>query len=332
MEFENNIPIYIQVINQIKKDIITGKLPMGAKLPSTRELAVLYHINPNTAGRVYKEMELQNMCYTKRGLGTFVTEDAAVFNALRESMAQEFISNFIKEMQIGEEFMLNCSDVKKTYFNKTAVENISLSLENGKIYALLGPNGSGKTTFMKMIAGLVKPTSGTILYENEPIGVQSKREIAYLPTESFFYSFMTVKDVGIYYRDFFEDFDMEKYAKLIADMDLRMEDKASKLSSGMAAKLKIAATLARAAKLYLLDEPLNGIDIIAREKIITTIINAVDDESTVVISSHLVDELEAVVDSVIFIKEGRNILQGEAEQLREQHSKSIVELYKEIYA
>ena len=91
MEFENNIPIYIQVINQIKKDIITGKLPMGAKLPSTRELAVLYHINPNTAGRVYKEMELQNMCYTKRGLGTFVTEDAAVFKSMREEMAQEFI-------------------------------------------------------------------------------------------------------------------------------------------------------------------------------------------------------------------------------------------------
>ena len=158
--------------------------------------------------------------------------------------------------------------------------------------------------------------------------MQSKREIAYLPTESFFYSFMTVKDVGVYYQDFFEDFDMEKYTKLIADMELRMEDKANKLSSG----IKIAATLARAAKLYLLDEPLNGIDIIAREKIITTIINAVDDESTVVISSHLVDELEAVVDSVIFIKEGRNILQGEAEQLREQHSKSIVELYKEIYA
>ena len=116
---------------------------------------------------------------------------------------------------------------------------------------------------------------------------------------------------------------MEKYTKLIADMELRMEDKANKLSSGMAAKLKIAATLARAAKLYLLDEPLNGIDIIAREKIITTIINAVDDESTVVISSHLVDELEAVVDSVIFIKEGRNILQGEAEQLREQHSMNL---------
>ena len=152
----------------------------------------------------------------------------------------------------------------------------------------------------------------------------------YLPTESFFYSFMTVKDVE--FINGLEDFDMEKYAKLIADMDLRMEDKASKLSSGMAAKLKIAATLARAAKLYLLDEPLNGIDIIAREKVVTTILNAVGEESSVVISSHLVDELEAVVDSVIFIKEGRNILQGEAEQIREQRGKSIVELYKEIYA
>ena len=125
---------------------------------------------------------------------------------------------------------------------------------------------------------------------------------------------------------------MDKYTKLIADMELRMEDKANKLSSGMAAKLKIAATLARAAKLYLLDEPLNGIDIIAREKVVTTILNAVGEESSVVISSHLVDELEAVVDSVIFIKEGRNILQGEAEQIREQRGKSIVELYKEIYA
>lgn len=228
--------------------------------------------------------------------------------------------------------MLNCSDVKKTYFNKTAVENISLSLENGRIYALLGPNGSGKTTFMKMIAGLVKPTSGTVLYENEPIGVPDQKRNRLSADRKLFYSFMTVKDVGIYYRDFFEDFDMEKYAKLIADMDLRMEDKASKLSSGMAAKLKIAATLARAAKLYLLDEPLNGIDIIAREKVVTTILNAVGEESSVVISSHLVDELEAVVDSVIFIKEGRNILQGEAEQIREQRGKSIVELYKEIYA
>ena len=125
MEFENNIPIYIQVINQIKKDIITGKLPMGAKLPSTRELAVLYHINPNTAGRVYKEMELQNMCYTKRGLGTFVTEDAAVFKALRESMAQEFISNLSKKCRIWDTAKRNCWQRCRRNFkgSKTEMQN-----------------------------------------------------------------------------------------------------------------------------------------------------------------------------------------------------------------
>lgn len=99
MEFDNNIPIYVQVINMIKKDIIQGKLPMGAKLPSTRELAVQYHINPNTAGRIYKEMEMQNICYTKRGLGTFVTEDSEVFKAMKEDMAEDLVNSFIKEMK-----------------------------------------------------------------------------------------------------------------------------------------------------------------------------------------------------------------------------------------
>ncbi len=99
MDYENNIPIYLQVINRIKKDMIQGKLPMGAKLPSTRDMAVLYHINPNTAGRIYKEMEQQNMCYTKRGLGTFVTEDATVFAAMKEAMADEVLESFIKEMK-----------------------------------------------------------------------------------------------------------------------------------------------------------------------------------------------------------------------------------------
>ena len=228
--------------------------------------------------------------------------------------------------------MLECSNLKKTYFNKTAVEDISLSLEKGKIYALLGPNGSGKTTFMKMIAGLVKPTQGTILYENKPIGVDSKREVAYMSTEPYFYPFMTVESVGKYYDDFFEDFSMEQYKKLVTDMELDLKDKVNKLSSGMMAKVKLAATLARKAKLYMLDEPLNGIDLIAREKIVTAILNAANEESTIVLSSHLVDELESVVDSVIFIKNGKNVLLGEAESIREERGKSIVDLYKEIYA
>lgn len=228
--------------------------------------------------------------------------------------------------------MLECSKLKKEYFKKTAVCDISLHLEKGRVYALLGPNGSGKTTFMKMVAGLVKPTQGTILYENKPIGVASKRDIAYMSTEPYFYSFMTVESVGKYYKDFFADFDEALYRELIEQMELRCADKVTRLSSGMMAKLKVAVTIARKAKLYLLDEPLNGIDLIAREKIITAILKAAREDSTIVISSHLVDELESIVDSVIFIRDGVNILAGDAEAVREEQGKSIVDLYRELYA
>jgi ABC-2 type transport system ATP-binding protein len=215
---------------------------------------------------------------------------------------------------------------------KTAVNGINLDIEAGKVYALLGPNGSGKTTWMKMAAGLVKPTSGTITYRGIPIGIESKSKIAYMSTEPFFYSYMTVKDVGQYYKDFFSDFDEKRYEELIERMELSMKEKAKSLSSGMAAKLKIAATMARKAELYMLDEPLNGIDIIAREKIITTILEVTGEESTLIISSHLVDELEKIIDNAIFVKKGTIVMNGEAEELRLTHGKSIVELYKEVYA
>lgn len=216
--------------------------------------------------------------------------------------------------------------------SKTAVDGISLSLERGHIYAALGPNGSGKTTMMKMIAGLTKPTSGSIIFEDQPIGVESKAKIAYMSTEPYFYSYMTVMDVGKYYQDFFEDFDMNRYRELIERMDLHAKDKAKNLSSGLMAKLKIAVTLARKAELYMLDEPLNGIDVIARERIITTILEAATENVSVMMSSHLVDELEKVIDHAFFLKDGKLIMQGEAEQLRLEHGKSIVEIYKEIYA
>lgn len=228
--------------------------------------------------------------------------------------------------------MVTSNNLVKKYMSKVAVNNLSLDIERGKIYALLGPNGSGKTTFMKMVAGLVKPTSGTLTYEGEPIGVESKSKVAYMSTEPFFYNYMTVKDVGKYYKDFFVDFDSNRYEILIDKMELRMSDKAKSLSSGLAAKLKIAATLARKAELYMLDEPLNGIDIIAREKIITSILEVASIRSTILLSSHLVDELEKIIDHAVFIKEGTIVLAGEADVIREEKGKSIVELYKEIYA
>lgn len=228
--------------------------------------------------------------------------------------------------------MLDCKGLVKKYYSKTAVNGISLTIETGKIYALLGPNGSGKTTFMKIVAGLIKPTSGTVTYRGIPIGVESKKKVAYMSTEPFFYNYMSVADVGKYYKDFFEDFDTKRYEELIARMDLKMEDKSKNLSSGLAAKLKIAATLARKAELYMLDEPLNGIDIIAREKIITTILEVAREDVTILLSSHLVDELEKIIDNAIFIKNGSIELNGGAEELRVARGKSIVDLYKEIYA
>ena len=227
--------------------------------------------------------------------------------------------------------ILESREITKKYGSKTAVNQVSLSLEAGLVYAMLGPNGSGKTTWMKMAAGLVKPTSGEILYQGSPVGIQSKSEIAYMSTEPYFYSWMTVADVGKYYEDFFQDFSMEKYNEMISRMELTGDMKAKKLSSGMMAKLKIAVTMAREAKIYLLDEPLNGIDILAREQIMKSILEAIAPDVTLVISSHLVDELERVADAAIFMKDGQLVEQCMIEELRIHRHKSVVDLYREIY-
>ena len=227
--------------------------------------------------------------------------------------------------------ILESREITKKYGSKTAVNQVSLSLEAGLVYAMLGPNGSGKTTWMKMAAGLVKPTSGEILYQGNTVGVQSKREIAYMSTEPYFYSWMTVADVGKYYEDFFQDFSMEKYNEMISRMELTGDMKAKKLSSGMMAKLKIAVTMSREAKIYLLDEPLNGIDILAREQIMKSILEAIAPDVTLVISSHLVDELERVADAAIFMKDGQLVEQCMIEELRIHRHKSVVDLYREIY-
>lgn len=227
--------------------------------------------------------------------------------------------------------ILECSNLKKTYGRKTAVRDISIKLEKGCIYGLLGPNGSGKTTWMKMVAGLVKGWQGSLQYDNHSLTYRDKAEIAYMSTEPFFYSFMKIKDVGMYYKDFFPDFDEDRFEELLGRMELDPSDKARTLSSGMAAKLKLAATLARSAKLYLLDEPLNGIDLVARDRIMQTILETSSPENTIVMSTHLVDEIESVIDGAIFIKEGSVVLAGMAEDLRIEQNSSIVELYRRIY-
>lgn len=228
--------------------------------------------------------------------------------------------------------MIKCEHLVKKYISTTAVSDLSLEIVSGNIYALLGPNGSGKSTLMKMIAGLAKPTSGSITFDNRPVSYKAKAHIAYMPTEAYFFNYMTCRDVGKYYDDFFEDFSFTKYMELLQKLDLNPKLKTREMSSGMMAKLKIAATLSRNAEVIMLDEPLNGIDIIARETIINTIVSNITDDTAVLMSSHLVDELEKIIDHAIFIKDGTCVLQGNAEELRMTQGKSIVDMYKEIYA
>ena len=228
--------------------------------------------------------------------------------------------------------LIEAKDLTKNYGKKTAVDHISFSIEGGHIIGLLGPNGSGKTTLIKMLNGLLTPTSGTLYYKGNPIGVESKKHISYLPDHTYLNMNQRVSDVISYFKDFFDDFDYDKYMGLLAEMELNPDQKAKSMSSGMLAKLKIAVTLSRDSRIVMLDEPLNGIDIIAREKIISTIVRNISDDTAVLMSSHLVDELERIVDHAFFIKNGTCVLQGDAEELRVSRGKSIVDMYKEIYA
>lgn len=227
--------------------------------------------------------------------------------------------------------MLECREITKTYGRKTAVDHVSLKIEPGKIYAMLGPNGSGKTTLMKMAVGLVKPNSGAFYYKGEPTGPESRREVAYMSTEPYFYNWMTVKDVGKYYADFFGDFSMERYENLLDRMQLTKDMKTKNLSSGMMAKLKIAVTMARNARIYLLDEPLNGIDLLARDEIMASVLEQAGPDVALVISSHLVDELEKIVDTAIFMKDSHLVEVDEVEELRIMQGKSVTDRYREIY-
>lgn len=228
--------------------------------------------------------------------------------------------------------MLKSVEVTKKFVGKTAVDGITMSLEPGHIYAMLGPNGSGKTTWMKMAAGLIKPTSGEVLYKENPIGIESRKEIVYMSTEPYFYEWMTVGDVGKYYKDFFEDFSMEKYTELVENMELEMKQKVKSLSSGMMAKLKVAVTMARDAKVYMLDEPLNGIDLLARDEVMNMILQAANEDKILLISSHLVEELESVVDKAIFIKQAQLVGVFDVEDLRMNEGVSLADKYRQVFS
>ena len=227
--------------------------------------------------------------------------------------------------------MLESREVTKVFGAKTAVDHVTMKLEKGHVYAMLGPNGSGKTTWMKMAAGLIKPTSGEVLYQGQPVSIASRNEVAYMSTEPYFYAWMTVRDVGKYYQDFFADFSMDRYQTLLRRMDLTEELKTKALSSGMMAKLKIAVTMARDARVYMLDEPFNGIDLLARDEIRAAVLEYATSDKLLLLSSHLVEEMEAIADRAVFLSEGRLVENVDLETMRMERGISMADRYRQIY-
>ena len=225
--------------------------------------------------------------------------------------------------------MLELRNVTKKYLRRTALDDVSLAIESGKTCLLLGPNGSGKTTMMKLITGLARPTSGEITFNGERIGTRTKAEIAYMPTENYFYNYMTVKDIGKYYADFFQDFDPAHFRRMLIDMELDEADRIRQLSSGMAAKLRLSLALSRDAALMMFDEPLNGVDILTRTQTINAILAGREAGRSMLISTHLVDELEDVVDYLVFLKHGKLVMAGDKSGICA--GRSLKDLYIEIY-
>lgn len=227
--------------------------------------------------------------------------------------------------------ILRIEGLSKGYINKKALDDISIEIERGKIVGVLGPNGSGKTTLIKLITGLIKPTSGKVFIDEHEPDVYTKSIVAYLPDRPFLYKWMKIKDAIQFYKDFYKDFSEKKALELLEFMNLDLESKVTNLSKGMMEKLNLTLTLSRKAKLYILDEPLGGVDPTTREKILDAIIENYSKDSSMIITTHLVQDIERLFDDVIFISDGKIILSGNAEDLRIEKGKSIDEIYREVF-
>ena len=234
----------------------------------------------------------------------------------------------------GGETMKDIVEIKgltKNYFNKRALNGLNLNIEEGKVVGILGPNGSGKTTLIKILTGLLRQTKGEVLIDGHDVGVYTKSIVSYLPDRNFLYNWMTVEDAGGFYKDFYTDFDEKKFRELLDFMRLEKAMKITSLSKGMHEKLNLSLVLSRNAKLYILDEPIAGVDPVARDKILDAIINNYNENSSMLITTHLVRDMESLFDDVVFLKDGEIILKGNAESLREEKGKQIDDIYKEVF-
>lgn len=222
-------------------------------------------------------------------------------------------------------------NVTKRYGSKTALDQVSFQITKGKIIGLLGPNGSGKSTIIKLMNGLIVPTSGEVLVHGEKPGIESKKVIAYLPERTYLNFDMTVKELITYFHDFYQDFDEELAYQLLGKLKIEAKDKLKTMSKGTKEKVQLILVMSRKADLYVLDEPIGGVDPAGRDYILDTILKNFNKEGSILISTHLIADVERILDEVIFINQGKIVLQKSTDEIRNKEGKSIDELFREEF-
>ena len=227
--------------------------------------------------------------------------------------------------------LVKCIDVCKKYGDKEVLKNINLTIEKGKIIGLLGKNGAGKTTLIKLINDLLTLTSGEILIDGQKVGVESKKKIAYLPERTYLDKNMTVNQVVIFFKDFYDDFDSDKAYNLLKDLNLDINQKLTQMSKGMQEKVQLVLVMSRKADLYILDEPLGGVDPATRDYILDTILTNFNDGASVIISTHLISDIERILDEVIFVSEGEIKLISSTDELRRKENGSVDEIFRRMF-
>ncbi len=227
--------------------------------------------------------------------------------------------------------LLKCVNLNKNYGKKQALKNVNLSVNSGKIIGLLGKNGTGKTTLIKLINDLLTADSGEILVNGGGIGVESKEVIAYLPERTYLDKSMTVEATVKYFSEFYDNFDPEKAKKLLKDLGLDINQKLNKMSKGMQEKVQLVLVMSRKANLYILDEPLGGVDPATRDYILDTILSNFNEGASVIISTHLIADIERILDEVIFIDNGEIVLTSDCDQLRNKENSSIDEIFRRMF-
>lgn len=228
--------------------------------------------------------------------------------------------------------LIVCTGLTKTYGSVKALDNLDLTLGGGRFIGLLGPNGSGKTTLIKLLNGLIQPTSGSVLVDGQAPGIHTHSVVSYLPDRGYLNDWMRVSDLMDFFADFYADFDRVKANDMLQSLKINALDRLKTLSKGTKEKVQLIVTMSRKAKLFLLDEPIAGVDPAARDYILNTILSNYSEDASVLLSTHLIADIERVLDEVIFLKNGVMTLHESVDTIREEHGKSVDMLFREVFA